>query len=336
MKYLVTGGCGFLGANLSREVLRRGDELIIFDNLSRAGSRQNLEWLKSQRCFVHGDIRHLYEVEQVIQRHRPDVIFHVAGQVAMTTSLDQPRLDFEINALGTLNLLEALRCHAPRASLIYSSTNKVYGDLETVSYREEKMRYVAPAYPKGFDETLPLQFRTPYGCSKGAAEQYVLDYHKTYGIRSVVCRHSTIYGDRQYATFDQGWIGWFCQMAQKMKDRTVEPFSVAGNGKQVRDVLHVDDAVACYFSLVDNIEAAEGECFNIGGGAENSLSLLELFSLLEELTGVTMRYHCLPPRISDQKIFIANVEKIKRYTGWKPQISAREGMMRMMEWQNAL
>ena len=212
MKYLITGGCGFLGSNLASEVLKRGEKLIIVDNLSRIGSADNLIWLKKQGDFrfIHADIRNANDVTRVISEVKPDVIFHLAGQVAMTTSISDPRMDFEINALGTLNVLEAVRQHVPEAIVIYSSTNKVYGDLEWVKYEEIDTRYITPYYPKGFDENTPLDFRSPYGCSKGAADQYMLDYARMFDLRTVVFRHSSMYGGRQFATYDQGWIGWFC------------------------------------------------------------------------------------------------------------------------------
>ena len=219
MKYLITGGCGFMGNNLSAEVLKRKEELIIFDNLYRYGSYQNLEWLKSQGefKFIHADIRNANDVEKVIKDVKPDVIFHLAGQVAMTTSMDNPRFDFEVNALGTLNLSESVRKYAPESIVIYSSTNKVYGDLEWVRYEETETRYITPDFPNGFNESLRLDFHFPYGCSKGAADQYMLDYTRIFGLKTVVFRHSSVYGGRQFATYDQGWIGWFSQKAIETK-----------------------------------------------------------------------------------------------------------------------
>jgi len=219
MKYLITGGCGFMGSNLSAEVLKRKEELIIFDNLYRYGSYQNLEWLKSQGefKFIHADIRNANDVEKVIKDVKPDVIFHLAGQVAMTTSMDNPRFDFEVNALGTLNLSESVRKYAPESIVIYSSTNKVYGDLEWVRYEETETRYITPDFPNGFNESLRLDFHFPYGCSKGAADQYMLDYTRIFGLKTVVFRHSSVYGGRQFATYDQGWIGWFSQKAIETK-----------------------------------------------------------------------------------------------------------------------
>ena len=335
MNILITGGCGFLGSNLAAGALRRGHGLCVFDNLSRPSSAQNLEWLGSLGAVdhVHGDIRNAGDVDRLVREARPDAIFHLAGQVAMTTSIANPRLDFETNALGSFNLLEAVRAHTPHAPVLYSSTNKVYGDLDWIAYREGETRYSDPAHPHGLDEATPLDFRSPYGCSKGAADQCMLDYARTADLKTVVFRHSSMYGARQFGTFDQGWIAWFCQLALlTKKGKLKEPFTIAGNGKQVRDVLEAADMERLYFAALEHIDAAKGQAFNIGGGMANSLSLLELFALLEDLTGTTLRYTKLPPRYSDQKIFVADTGKAERLLHWKPQVSAREGIAAMLEW----
>jgi len=335
MKYLITGGCGFMGSNLSAEVLKRKGELIIFDNLYRHGSYQNLEWLKSQGefKFIHADIRNANDIEKVIKDVKPDVIFHLAGQVAMTTSIDNPRFDFEVNALGTLNLLESVRKNAPESIVIYSSTNKVYGDLEWVRYEETETRYITPDFPNGFNESLRLDFHSPYGCSKGAADQYMLDYARMFGLKTVVFRHSSMYGGRQFATYDQGWVGWFCQKAIETKKGILKkPFTISGNGKQVRDVLHADDVIRLYFKAIENINKAKGQAFNIGGGIENSLSLLELFDFLERELDVRLSYTKLPWRASDQKVFVADITKAKNLIGWQPKVSLEEGIVRTYQW----
>jgi len=334
-KYLITGGCGFLGSNLASEVLRRGKELAIFDNLSRFGSEQNLLWLRSQGdlLFQHGDIRNPSAIEKFIIDFKPDVIFHLAGQVAMTTSIVNPRLDFEVNALGTLNVLEAVRLHSPETIILYSSTNKVYGDLAWVRYEERETCYVALDYPNGFDESLPLDFHSPYGCSKGAADQYILDYARMFGLHTVVFRHSSMYGGRQFATYDQGWIGWFCQKALEIKKGVLkEPFTISGNGKQVRDLLHASDVVKLYFKTLENIEQAKGHVFNIGGGMENSLSLLELFDFLERELDIKMVFTKLPWRESDQKVFVADINKIINLIEWKPEVDKDKGIRMMLSW----
>jgi len=335
MKYLVTGGCGFLGTNLAEEVLRRGESLFILDNLSRSGSTVNLEWLRSKGefCFIHADIRNVNDVERAVKDIMPDVIFHLAGQVAMTTSITNPRLDFEVNASGTLNVLEAVRLYIPEAIIIYSSTNKVYGDLEWVRYEETDTRYITPDYPNGFDESIPLNFHSPYGCSKGAADQYMLDYARIFGLKTVVFRHSSMYGGRQFATYDQGWIGWFCQKAVEAKKGILkEPFNISGDGKQVRDVLHVKDMKRLYFATIAHIDQIKGQAFNVGGGIKNSLSLLELIALLEEILNVKLQYNKLQPRESDQKFFVANTEKANHLLEWTQQIGIREGVETTLMW----
>ena len=335
MKLLITGGCGFLGSNLAAHALSQGIDLCVFDSLYRHGSQSNLQWLRSQGRFdfVHGDIRNANDVQRVIARVKPDAVFHLAGQVAMTTSIADPRMDFEVNALGTFNLLEAVRAHAQEAVVIYSSTNKVYGDLEQYQYRETDTRYVCVEYPMGLDEETPLDFHSPYGCSKGSADQYLRDYHRIFGLKTVVFRHSSMYGGRQFATADQGWIGWFCQMAAETRaGRREEPFTISGNGKQVRDVLHAEDMISLYFSTLKHADAAAGQAFNIGGGINNSLSLLELFALLEIEIEQPMRYSKLPPRESDQRVFVADIGKVKRLTGWSPLVSAPAGVSNMLAW----
>jgi CDP-paratose 2-epimerase len=242
-------------------------------------------------------------------------------------------MDFEVNALGTLNMLEAVRKYAPKAVVVYSSTNKVYGDLEQYTYRETATRYECVEHPHGFDETIHLDFHSPYGCSKGAADQYMLDYARIYGLNTVVFRHSSMYGGRQFATYDQGWVGWFCQKAIETKKGLLkEPFTISGTGKQVRDVLHADDIKRLYFTAVEHIEAAKGQAFNIGGGIENSLSLLELFKLLEQIAGVKLNYTRLPVRESDQRVFIAEISKASNVLDWNPKVNTKARITSMLDW----
>jgi CDP-paratose 2-epimerase len=335
MKLLITGGCGFLGSNLTSDALARGDELVVFDSLYRNGSRENLTWLQSQGNFQfeHGDIRNQNDITRIIQTFQPDAIFHLAGQVAMTTSIANPRLDFEVNVLGTVNLLEAVRLFCPNASIVYSSTNKVYGDLEQYSYIETETRYQCVEKPNGFDEHTQLEFHSPYGCSKGAADQYMLDYARIFGLKTVVFRHSSMYGGRQFATYDQGWVGWFCQKAVEVSRGILkEPFTISGNGKQVRDVLHADDMKRLYLAAIINIEKARGQAFNIGGGADNSLSLFELFDLLNKRLNISLDYLKLPVRESDQRVFIADLTKVNNLLEWHPTVSAEEGLIKMIDW----
>lgn len=338
MKLLITGGCGFLGSNLASDALARGDKLLVFDNLYRNGSRANLAWLQAQGKFTfeHGDIRNQNDITRVIQAFMPEVIFHLAGQVAMTTSIANPRMDFEVNVLGTHNLLEAVRQHAPNATVVYSSTNKVYGDLEQYTYVETATRYQCVEHPIGFNEQTQLSFHSPYGCSKGAADQYMLDYARIFGLKTVVFRHSSMYGGRQFATYDQGWVGWFCQKAfEASRVLFEEPFTISGTGKQVRDVLHADDMKRLYLAAINHIDSAKGQAFNVGGGIENSLSLLELFALLEQIANVKLSYTKLPVRESDQRVFVSDLAKAKKILNWQPAVSAQEGVARMVEWVRA-
>lgn len=335
MKYLITGGCGFLGSNIAAELLVKSHSLILFDNLSREGSQLNLEWLQSigEFRFVNGDIRDALGVERLIKEEKPDVTFHLAGQVAMTTSIENPRLDFEVNAGGSFNLLNAIRLHSPQTVVLYSSTNKVYGDLEQFSYQEEEKRYNCVEMPNGFDESVRLDFHSPYGTSKGSADQYMLDFARIYGLKTVVFRHSSMFGGRQFATHDQGWVGWFVQQALETKSgRLKTPFTISGNGKQVRDLLYSKDCVALYLAAADNIERLKGQAFNIGGGLNNSCSLLELFDFLQEEIGVDLSYEKLPPRSSDQRWFVADIEGIQKELDWAPKNSKEYGLSQMIAW----
>jgi Nucleoside-diphosphate-sugar epimerases len=336
MKLLITGGCGFVGSNLAAHALKLKYDVTVYDNLSRVGSYDNYLWLKSLGLnkFIHGDIRNRNDVNTLIKSGF-DAVFHLAGQVAMTTSMENPCKDFEINALGSFNLLDAVRKYCRACCIIYSSTNKVYGDLEQFTYTETNSRYICNEKPDGFDELVSLDFHSPYGCSKGAADQYMLDFHRIFGLKTVVFRHSSMYGGRQYATYDQGWIGWFCQKAMEQKaNPKSEPFTISGTGKQVRDILHASDIVSLYFSSLDKIDTLQGNAFNIGGSMEQSLSILELFSFFKDILDVKLNYVQIPARISDQRVFVADISKIQRYTGWKPLVSSRDGITDMLGWIN--
>ncbi len=337
--YLVTGGCGFLGSNLVARIIESGEQVTVIDDLSRSGSRANLEWLRSlgKFDFHQVDVRDTSAVSDVVRGSKPDAVFHLAGQVAMTSSLADPRRDFEINAVGSMNILEAVRSHCPDAVVAYASTNKVYGDMLTVELVEDTTRYVAPEHPHGIGEQVPLDFCTPYGCSKGAADQYMLDYCRVFGIKTIVFRHSTIYGGRQFATFDQGWVGWFCTQASLARSTAQpEPFSISGNGKQVRDLLYVDDAVDLYLAAATSPDHVRGEAFNIGGGMANSCSLLELFAQLEGLTGCPLDYYRTDWRKHDQRLFVADHRKARDLLDWTPRIGIDEGVPQMLEWVDRL
>ena len=335
MKYLITGGCGFLGSNIAAALIKNKSDVTIFDSLERYGSQDNLLWLKTQGefNFVHGDIRNCNDVENLIKNSQPDTIFHLAGQVAMTTSIENPRKDFEVNALGSFNILESVRKYSPYSGIIYSSTNKVYGDLERYTYTETDTRYICNEFPNGFDESIPLDFHSPYGNSKGSADQYMLDYSRIYSLRTIVYRHSSMFGGRQYATENQGWIGWFVNKALEIKSGSLtKNVTISGNGKQVRDILFADDMVSLYIETSKNFEKCSGRAFNIGGGINNSLSLLELFTLLEDKLDISFKYNKLPPRQSDQKVFVADISEIKNRIGWKPKIEKECAIERMIEW----
>ncbi|CAG8998574.1 MAG: CDP-paratose 2-epimerase [Candidatus Celerinatantimonas neptuna] len=335
MKYLITGGCGFLGSNIASRLLIKGEDVVVFDSLYRLGSHQNLEWLKTigDFQFIHADIRNVNDVERTIKSIKPDVIYHLAGQVAMTTSIADPRMDFEINAMGSFNLLNAVRQFSPDSTIVYSSTNKVYGDLEQFTYEETESRYQCIEKPDGFDESVNLDFHSPYGTSKGSADQYMLDFHRIYGLKTVVFRHSSMFGGRQFATYDQGWVGWFVQKAIDIKKgRNKESFTISGNGKQVRDLLYASDCVDLYLMASKKIEKTKGQVFNIGGGINNSSSLLELFSFLEQELDINMIYRKLPPRECDQRVFVADCSKARTVIGWSSKVDKIQGIKNMIEW----
>ena len=336
MAYLVTGGCGFVGSNLTVELLRRRERVVVFDNFTRPGTPANYAWLQSigEFEFFHGDVRSSQDLESILRRHKVECVFHLAGQVAMTTSLENPRRDFEVNVLGSINLLEAVRLHAPEATVVYASSNKVYGELEDCELVELPTRY-EPTGKKGIDEHARLEFFTPYGCSKGAADQYMLEYARNFGLNTIVFRHSTIYGGRQISTFDQGWVGWFCQQALEAKYRNGHTFTINGNGKQVRDLLHVSDAVACYLSAHEHRARVRGNALNIGGGYENSISLLELLLHLEAELDVKLAPRQLPWRANDQKYFVADNSKASRLLAWSPKKPKEEGIADALAWERS-
>lgn len=335
MKILINGGCGFLGSNLASYGIKNGFDITIFDNMSRLGTTRNLEWLKTigNVNFIHGDTRNKNDVETLIKNGQFDTIFHLAGQVAMTTSIENPYKDFETNVCGALNVLDSVRKYSKQTHVLFSSTNKVYGDLEYLHYTELEKKYVCEEYPNGFDEKVGLDFRSPYGCSKGAADQYMLDYYRTFGVKTTVFRHSSMYGSRQFATYDQGWVGWFVAKAIEQKnDINAQPFTISGNGKQVRDILNNLDMINLYYLAANNKDKVCGKVYNIGGGVSEALSLLELFDILNDKLNIKLRYTQLPWRLSDQKVFIADISKINKDLGWKPNITAYEGISNMIEW----
>lgn len=340
---LVTGGCGFLGSNIASHFLKLGSRVVVIDALFRVGGQSNLAWLRDHNLafgFIHGDLADQELVRKVFAEEGPfDYVCHLGGQVAMTTSLSDPRRDLMTNVVGTFNVLESVRTFCPDALVAYSSTNKVYGDLPELEYEETATRYRVSSHPAGFDESLRLDFASPYGCSKGAADQYVRDWHRNYALKTVVFRHSSIYGGRQFATFDQGWIGWFCQKALEQQAAregltAIPRFTIAGSGKQVRDVLHAGDLIRLYHHAYHHQDQIAGEIFNIGGGTDNSLSLIELFALLQDLLKMEdpLDFERLTPRQSDQLYFVADVSKADLLLNWKPELTARQGIESMLNW----
>lgn len=330
MKWLITGGAGFVGCNAAMHLIKEGFQTIIFDNLSRRGADLNLEWLRGQgACEVfRGDVRSFADLERVFRVHPDiDVVLHLAAQVAVTTSVVHPRDDFEVNALGTFNVCEAVRQFAPNAILLNASTNKVYGAMTGVSIAEREGGYEYLNLPYGVPEDQPLEFHSPYGCSKGAGDQYVMDYARIYGLRTVNFRQSCIYGPRQFGVEDQGWVAWFAIAA--VFDA---PITIFGDGKQVRDILFITDLVDCYLKAVACIDKASGQSYNLGGGIGNTTSLLGLLALLEELLRRKIHYSFADWRPGDQRIFVSDISKAKKDLDWEPRVAKHDGVERLTNW----
>jgi CDP-paratose 2-epimerase len=330
MKILITGGVGFIGVNSALYFANKGHNVVILDNLSRAGSRKNLEWIqsKSKVEFFKGDLRKFVDLVDVFNNNgKFDLILHLAAQVAVTTSVANPYDDFEINALGTFNLLEATRRYSPNAVLIYSSTNKVYGEMEDLNIVERNGRYTYGDLSEGVDETRNLDFHSPYGCSKGAADQYCRDYCRIYGLKTIVLRQSCIYGYRQFGIEDQGWVAWFCIATALRK-----PITIYGDGKQIRDVLFIDDLIRSFELAYKNRNKARGQVFNIGGGPDNTMSLHELIDSLEKQTKAKISLSYDDWRPGDQKVFVGNIKKAKKELGWEPTVNPSEGVEKLFKW----
>lgn len=335
MKVIITGVAGFIGGHAAAHFLSRGDTVVGTDNLSRRGNAENLSWLQSQVRgrdgdfrFVHADIRNDNDIDRLFAAHADaGAVLHLSGQVAVTTSVLNPRMDFEANALGTFNVLEGVRKNCPGAAFLYASTNKVYGGMEQVTVEERDGRYAYRDLPGGMPETTPLDFHSPYGCSKGAGDQYVRDYARIFGLKTVVFRQSCIYGTRQFGIEDQGWVAWFTIATALGK-----PITLYGDGKQVRDVLYVDDLVRLYQTAIDNADRAAGRIYNAGGGPANAMSLLELLAHLETLSGQAVPVSRADWRPGDQKVFVADIAKVCAELDWAPKIAPAEGVARLWEW----
>ena len=329
---LITGGAGFVGANLAHRLLSAGRRVIVLDNLSRAGVAGNLRWLRD----AHGDLMETM-VEDVRDRRavadavaRVQHVFHFAAQVAVTTSLADPRDDFEVNALGTLNVLEAARARPTPPSVVFTSTNKVYGALDDVRIVRDGRRYLPESREvraSGIGEDRGIDFHSPYGCSKGAADQYVVDYARSFGVPTVAFRMSCIYGPRQFGTEDQGWVAHFLIRALEG-----EPITLYGDGMQVRDVLFVDDLVDAFLRAERDADRLAGRAFNIGGGARNAISLLELLDLVERLHGRRPAVAFEAWRTGDQRYYVSDTRAFERETGWRARVGAADGVERLYRW----
>ena len=331
MTTLITGGAGFVGTNLAARLLREGGEVLVLDSLARAGVEENLRWLRdtfgSALSVEVGDVRDRALVRSAVAR--ADAVFHFAAQVAVTTSLGDPVDDFEVNARGTLNVLEAIRTRPHPPPLVFTSTNKVYGALGDLAMRRTGRRY-APrdaAAAAGVGEDRPLDFHSPYGCSKGAADQYVRDYARTFGLPTTVFRMSCIYGPHQFGTEDQGWVAHF--LIQALRDR---PITLYGDGLQVRDVLFVEDLVDAFLLALQRMSSGAGQAFNIGGGPDNAVSLLELLEMIAEITGRAPQVRFDDWRPGDQKYYVTNTARFEQATGWRPRTGVRRGLEQLAEW----
>jgi len=326
---LITGGAGFIGSNLADHLIRRGCEVVIYDNLVRKGAEKNLAWLEEmygeKLKFVMGDVRDYSALLDMVRGK--DVIFHLASQVAVTSSVINPREDFEVNALGTLNLLEAARQTGSNPIILYTSTNKVYGKMTDVEIVEGASRYEYANLPDGIPESRGLDFHSPYGCSKGAGDQYTIDYARIYGLKTITFRQSCIYGKRQFGNEDQGWVAHF--LISSVLGR---PITIYGDGKQVRDILYVEDLIEAFELAVDHIDVTRGQAYNIGGGPHNTISIwAEFGKIIADLTGdIEATYGDWRP--GDQKVYVSDIGKAKRDFGWSPKTFAVEGIGRLFDW----
>jgi CDP-paratose 2-epimerase len=314
-RILITGGAGFLGVNAALRMIEDGWHVTLLDNLSRPGTEHNLKWLITQHpaetTFIKEDVRNASALAEHVKSQ--DAILHLAGQVAVTTSLTDPVTDFDVNAGGTLNLLEATRKHNPSAPFVFASTNKVYGKLESNI--------------QACKESQPIDFHSPYGCSKGAADQYVRDYARCFHMNTVVIRQSCIYGAHQYGSEDQGWVAHFVHSI--LNDR---PLTIYGDGTQVRDLLDARDLCAFYSTVIENIDRSRGEIYNVGGGPENKRNLLEVIDQIGELTNRKPKFSFADWREGDQTYYVSDITKVKEHLGWAPQIPFDRGLDNLVAW----
>jgi CDP-paratose 2-epimerase len=329
---LIFGGAGFIGSNVAERLLANGQRVRIYDSLARPGVERNLRWLQERFGkkleVLIADVRDAESVRAAVKG--TSQVFHFAAQVAVTTSLDAPVHDFDVNARGTLNVLEAIRgCEQP-PPLLFTSTNKVYGGLHDVTFVQKGERYAPKDEElerRGLSEARPLDFESPYGCSKGCADQYVLDYARTYGLNTAVFRMSCIYGPRQFGNEDQGWVAHFLIQALAGK-----PITLYGDGMQVRDVLFVQDLVDAFLLGQQHIARIRGQAFNLGGGPRRSISLLELLDRIHRLTGRAPTIRFEDWRTGDQRYYVSNTRKFEQATGWKARTSVADGVRALHVW----
>ncbi len=329
-KVLITGGAGFIGSNLAHHLLTQGQTVRIFDNLSRRGTESNLAWLREQHFqgleFVQGDVRDFTQLRKAVED--VDTIYHLAAQVAVTTSVQDPRHDFETNAVGTFNMLEAVRLSQRKPVIVYTSTNKVYGGMEDLVIDELAERYAFRDYPQGIAEDRPLDFHSPYGCSKGTADQYMHDYARIYDLPTVVFRMSCIYGTRQFGNEDQGWVAHFV-----IASALGRPITIYGNGKQVRDILWVGDLVQAFQLAAEKIDVTRGQIYNVGGGAGNTISVwVEFEQIMSQLLGKSLPVTYGEWRPGDQPIYVSDTTKIRQALGWEPKVNKYQGIEKLYRW----
>ncbi len=330
-RILITGGAGFIGTNATAYFLKKNNQVTIFDNFSREGSKKNIIFLrknfKKNFKIVKGDVR-IFNKKLINLINASDVVIHLAGQVAVTTSVIDPITDFDINVRGTINILEAIRLVKKKPILIYSSTNKVYGDLSNYEIVESEERYRFKNLPNGVSEQTNLDFYSPYGCSKGSADQYVHDYARIYRLNTIVFRQSCIYGPHQFGIEDQGWLAWFMIAVVKKL-----PITIYGNGKQVRDALFVDDLIRAYDLAIKNIKKTKGQVYNIGGGSKNTISVWKEFCpKLNELFNTNVKFKYSKQRPGDQPIYISDIRKAYKDFYWKPQVTLNDGLKQLAQW----
>lgn len=330
MKMLITGGCGFIGTNAAVYFAKKGWEVMCLDNFSRTGSRTNEAFLRKTVPALVVHEMDVADPARMVSNHIAssdyDVVIHAAAQVAVTTSVTEPVMDFNTNAFGTLAVLDGARRAKKKPIVLFTSTNKVYGGLEHVAVKEEGARYVFPDMPYGVSEEMLLDFHSPYGCSKGAADQYVRDWCRIYDVPTIVFRQSCIYGTHQFGIVDQGWVAFLTMRALFGK-----PITIYGDGKQVRDILHVDDLVRAFDAAIERIEKTQGQIYNMGGGPQFTSSILEFVSFLEKKVDVVPVVHN-NWRPGDQRLYISDIRKAERDFGWKPEIGLEKGFDEMFAW----